>query len=123
MSYEQGPTASFRRRCHAVLLKSEGRTSAAVGVILKMNQVTVNTWLSRYEQQGINGLKTQKGQGRKQILDIESDASSVRKAVEQDRQRLSHAKAILEQELNKQFSVKTLKRFLKNLSADGKESG
>ena len=59
----------------------------------------------------------QPGRGRTPLLNVEQDAASVRKAVEQERQRLSQAKAILEDELDKRFSLKTLKRFLKSLAA------
>lgn len=42
--------------------------------------------------------------------------------IKKEPQRIKHVKEELEQELNKEFSVLTLKRFLKNLSADGNES-
>jgi len=41
----------------------------------------------------------------------------VRAAVVAERQRLSQAKLLLEQQLGKEFSLKTLRRFLKKLSA------
>jgi len=37
--------------------------------------------------------------------------------VKQERQRLSQAKEMLEKELDKNFSIKTLKRFLKSITA------
>jgi transposase len=82
-----------------------------------LHQVSVNQWLNRYEQQGINGLKTKPGRGRKAILDPEKDIEHVRKAVQAERQRLKSAKDLLEKELNKSFSLKTLKRFLKKTTA------
>ena len=105
-----------------ILLKSDNRTSKEVADILGTNQISVNTWLKRYNLDGINGLYTKSGQGRKPILDKKADKEKVKKAVKKERQRLKHAKDDLEQELNKEFSLKTLKRFLKNLTADGKES-
>jgi transposase len=74
------------------------------------------------ESGGIEGLRTAPGRGRKQILNRQTDEQKVRQAVQQERQRLTQAKAALEAELDKQFSTKTLKRFLKKLSADGSES-
>jgi hypothetical protein len=41
----------------------------------------------------------------------------VRQAVQKERQRLGQAKLLLEQELQKEFSLKTLKRFLKKMAA------
>lgn len=117
--YQQGSSAAFRQRCHAILLKSEGRTSQDVGSILGMHQVSVNNWLTRYEQQGIAGLKTKPGRGRKAILDPAHDQAKIREVVQQERQRLKLAKETLEEALGKQFSLKTLKRFLKSVAHDG----
>jgi transposase len=111
--YRNGNSHAFRKRCHLVLLKTEKRTSKEVGYIVGLHQVSVNQWLNRYEQQGINGLKTKPGRGRKAILDPEKDIAHVRQAVQAERQRLKSAKDLLEKELNKSFSLKTLKRFLK----------
>jgi transposase len=118
LGYRSGRPGVFSRRCHLILLKSEERTSKEVGAIVKMHEISVNSWLDRYESEG---LKTKGGRGRKQILNLETDAATVRKAIEQERQRLSQAKQVLEGELNKQFSSKTLRRFLKNLSTYGSE--
>lgn len=120
--YRTSTSGTFSRRCHLILLKSEGRTSVEVGKIIGMNQLSVNKWLDRYEAGGIQALHTAAGRGRKQILNPKTDEQKVRQAVQQERQRLSQAKAALETELGKQFSTKTLKRFLKKLSADGSES-
>ncbi|MEQ9441658.1 MAG: helix-turn-helix domain-containing protein [Cyclobacteriaceae bacterium] len=117
--YQHGHSAAFRKRCHAILLKSEGRLSKDVGNILGMHPVTVNSWLTRYEQQGMAGLKTKPGRGRKAILNQDSDEGKIRAAVQQERQRLKLAKEALEEELGKRFSVKTLQRFLKSVAADG----
>jgi len=112
----------FSRRCHMILLKSENRTSREVAEILGTNQISVNIWLKRYEQEGIKGLNTRSGQGRKPIFEQKTDEEKVKKAVRNERQRLKHVKEDLEKELEKNFSLKTLKRFLKNLSADGSVS-
>lgn len=115
--YKNGSTHAFRKRCHIVLLKSEKRSSKDVGQIVGMHEIPVNNWLTRYENEGINGLKTKAGRGRKPILDLNDDAEKVRQVVKAERQRLGRAKEILENELGKEFSRKTLKRFLKNLKA------
>jgi transposase len=112
----------FSQRCQMILLKSQGRSSKEIAGILRTNLLSVNQWVQRYEKQGIAGLQTKEGQGRKPILDKEADQALVKAAVQKERQRLKLAKADLEASLNKEFSVRTLKRFLKNLSADGSES-
>lgn len=115
--YKRGMTHAFRERCQIILLKYEGRTAEQVGRIVKKNQITVNSWLKRYEQEGIKGLQTRAGRGRKPILDKLQDAAKVKLSVQAERQRLSQAKLELEKGLGKEFSLKTLKRFLKNLAA------
>ena len=112
----------FRQRCHMILLKSEGRTSQDVAAILGSNLISVNNWLTRYEQEGIAGLSTRPGRGRKTILDVQTDEQKVRQVVQQERQRLRRAKVILEEQLQKSFSEKTLKRFLKELTVAGSAS-
>lgn len=119
--YRGSQSVNFSRRCHIVLLKSEGRSSKDIASIFGISDQSVNSWVKRYRRSGIEGLHTRPGQGRKPILDIEQDADKVKQAVQQERQRLSQAKILLEQELDKEFSLLTLKRFLKNLTGDGSE--
>lgn len=113
--YREGKTHAFRKRCQMMLLKTEERRSKEVAEILGCHEVSVNNWLKRYEAEGIKGLKTKPGRGRKPILDAEADVEAVRKAVRANRQRLSVAKAELESELGKSFSDRTLERYIKNL--------
>lgn len=117
IGYRTGQGHAFRKRCHLVLLKYEGRTSLDVGLITGMNQLSVNSWLDRNESGGLTGLYTKAGRGRKPILDAKADKGCICRAVKEERQRLSQAKVLLEAELGKQFSGKTLRRFLKNLTA------
>lgn len=114
---------AFRMRCQLVLLKSQGRSSLEVGKIVKMHQVSVNSWLTRYEKEGIAGLATRAGRGRKRVLDEKADQQLVRQLVTEERQRLEQAKLRLEQQTGKSFSLKTLKRFLKELTAATNASG
>ena len=108
-----GTSYSFRQRCLMVLLKSERRTSKEVAAQTGCCEVVVNSWMKCYQEQGFEGLKTKPGQGRLPILDKEADLTVVRHAVQQNRQRVSLAKAELQQKLGKEFSTQTLIRFLK----------
>jgi transposase len=114
--YRQGKTHGFRWRCQVVLLKSEKRTALEITEILGGCEMTINNWLRRYQKDGIRGLDIAAGRGRKSILKDE-DLPTVQEKVKQARQRLSLAKAELEQTLEKPFSVTTLKRFLKKTVA------
>jgi DNA-directed RNA polymerase specialized sigma subunit len=50
-----------------------------------------------------------------------ADFETVKKAVQKHRQRISIAKVELEETLGKEFSNRTLNRYLKILTADTKE--
>ena len=112
-----GKSHAFRERCQMILLKSENRASSEIARFLSCHKITVNEWVKRFEVEGIEGLKTRPGRGRQAILQASTDLSRVRAAVQRSRQRIGLAKAELEAELQKPFSVTTLKRFLKKTIA------
>jgi len=112
-----GKSYSFRQRCLMVLLKSQSRTSKDVAQQVGCYEVVVNSWMKRYQEFGMDGLKTKAGRGRKSILQADTDLAAVRQAVQDNRQRISLAKAELQQELGKEFSQLTLRRFLKKTVA------
>jgi hypothetical protein len=43
--FKQGVSHCFRNRCHAILLKAEGRTSKDVNFITGMSHISVNHWI------------------------------------------------------------------------------
>jgi len=114
--YRNGQTHSFRRRCQMILLKSEERTSIEVVGILGSCEMTINNWLKRYEAEGIKGLRTRPGRGRKAILQA-VDLKQIKAAVRQSRQKISVARIELEASLGKEFSHSSLKRYLKKTLA------
>jgi transposase len=116
--YRNGKTHTFRQHCQIVLLKAQGRKSQEIAALLGCNQKSVNDWLHRFKNEGIEGLHIKPGRGRKAILSEATDSTKVRQAVRQHRQRIKLAKAELEAALGKEFSQRTLVRFLKNLTAD-----
>jgi transposase len=101
-----------------VLLKSEGRKSQEIASFLGFCQQAVNNWLKRYKIEGIKGLKVKEGRGRPAILSKTEDLDAIKKAVKKHRQRISIAKVELEETLGKEFSNRTLDRYLKILTAD-----
>lgn len=120
-AWRQGKSHEYRQRCRMVLLKGQYLRSQEVAQQVGCCEVVVNTWLKRYQEQGLAGLQIKKGRGRKAILQKETDLAAVRLAVQKSRQRVSLAKAELEQELGKEFSTLTLKRFLKKTAAASNE--
>lgn len=116
--YRRDRSHTFRQRCQIVLLKAQGRKSKEIAAMFGCGEKSVNDWLHRYLREGIKGLRTRAGRGRPAILSAEADASTVRQAVQEQRRRISLAKAALEADLGKEFSHRTLVRFIKNLTAD-----
>lgn len=116
--FKTGTSHAFRSRCQLVLLKSEHRKSRDVAKIVKMCEMSVNNWLFRYKTEGIEGLRTKKGRGRKPILNKEEDGSDVLEIIKVNRQRLQSAKAEFEAKKDKKMSRETLRRFLKALAED-----
>lgn len=121
--YRTGANHALRVRCQMILLKSEGRKSQEIADFLGYCQQAVNNWLHRYQAGGIKALETAPGGGRPPIFEPAGDAAAVRVAVENHRQRISMAKAELEETLGKQFCERTLSRFLKNLMPVTSASG
>ncbi|CAA9424635.1 MAG: hypothetical protein AVDCRST_MAG74-3242 [uncultured Pyrinomonadaceae bacterium] len=121
--YRTGDSHTFRQHCQMVLLKADGRKTKEIAALCRCCQKSVNDWLHRYKQDGINGLPIRAGRGRPAIFSVTADKDAVRRAVGEHRQRVSLCKAELEVQLGKQFSERTLVRFLKNLTADINVSG
>jgi transposase len=115
--YEAGQRHAYRKRCQMMLLKSEGRSSKDIAKIVGCCEMSVNGWMKRYETDGIAGLGTKAGRGRKAILNEATDDAKIKEVVQANRQRLGVAKAELEEALEKQFSQKTLERYIKNVLA------
>ena len=115
--FRNGSSHCFRMRCRAVLLKSTGLSSKAIGLQTEMSHVSVNSWVKRFLAEGINGLQTRPGRGRKPIMDC-TDEEVVRKAIEQDRQSVGKAREAWQKATGKEASDLTFKRFLSALAQD-----
>jgi hypothetical protein len=63
-------------------------------------------------------LRNKPGQGKKPILDAASDRERINEAVKNNRQQLKLARVEAQEALDKEFSLKTLKRFLKKTAVD-----
>ncbi len=118
--YKRGKTHGFRQRCQMILLKAQKKISKHIGEQLGCCLVTVNFWVKRYRADGIEGLHIKQGRGRPALL-CQADLPAVREAIAANRQRLSLAQQALQDQLGKQLSHSTLKRFLKKTVADSDE--
>ena len=89
----------------------------AVGGRTGMGLKAVSRWVVRYKAEGIKGLETRPGRGRKPIMDS-SDEEVVRRAIEQDRQSVNRAREAWQKASGKEASESTFKRFLSALAQD-----
>ena len=115
--YHNEPTHNYRIRCKSILLKSSGKSASEIAEIFDVTIPTVYAQIKRYKENGIKGLETRPGQGRKPIMDC-SDEELVRKAIEEDRQSVSKAREAWEKASGKKASDITFKRFLGALVQD-----
>ena len=114
--YRNGSSHAFRMRCKVVLLKAQ-LSSPQIGDRLDMNRTTVNNWVNRFEAEGIKGLATRPGRGRKPIIGTQ-DGEIIRQAIEKDRSSILSAKAQWEAATGKTACEETLRRFLSALAQD-----
>ena len=117
IAYKTGDSHCYRTRCKAILLKSQGKSANEIASILDVSIPSVFNWIKRYGDEGINGLKTRTGRGRKPIIDS-SDEEIIRKAIEEERQNVSKAREAWQNATGKKASDATLKRFLSYLVQD-----
>ena len=108
----------FRDRCQGLLLSADGQDVAAIMAVLQVRRPTVYTWFNRWERGGLAGLANAAGQGRHPILGA-ADAAPVAAAVRANRQQIKEVAVTLRQELAKDFSARTLRRFLKSVAGAG----
>ena len=113
--YRKGTSHAFRLRCQMVLLKSEKRSSLAVADVLDCCEIVVNNWLRRYEKEGLDGLQTRKGRGRKPKLSTQNPVhlQTVKAEIASHPQSVKTVVAKLGEELDLAMHPDTLKRFLK----------
>lgn len=104
----------FKSRCHCLLLSHQGYDMVTLKTIFQVSHPTITNWFDSWEEQGIVGLWNKSGQGRKAIL-TDSDKPLIKSKVQASPQQLKQVRLELKEELNKEFSTKTLQRFLKTL--------
>lgn len=111
---------TFQMRCHCLVLSSGGYQVKELAEIFRVSEICIYSWFKRWEKGGIVGLRDKAGRGRKPILRDE-DLSLIKEKVQANAQRLKIAREQLKVELGREFSTKTLKRFLKSLIAATKD--
>ncbi len=57
-----------RNRCQCILLSNQGYQVQTLANIFKVSELSIYNWFDRFETKSVEGLKNQKGKGRKPIL-------------------------------------------------------
>ena len=96
----------FRDRCQGLLLSADSHSVAAIMAVLQVSCLTVYTWFNRWQTGDLVGLAN-------------ANLAPVAEAVQANRQQLKDVAATLHQELAKDFSARTLRRFLKSAVGPG----
>ena len=117
-----GDPIQFRNRCLCLLLSHQQQPVKWLKDHFQVSQLTIYNWPNAGEERGLRGLYNKAGQGRNPILTT-SDQATVSQHVERHCQQLKLARHTLRTELNRDFSQKTLTRFLKTVAGDGNASG
>lgn len=105
-----------------MVLSSEGYQVKESAQIFRVSEICTYTWFNRWEKGGIAALRDKRGRGRKAIL-LAEDLARIEQTVQENAERLKIARQKLKEELGREFSTKTLKRFLRSLIADTNAGG
>ena len=117
--HKTGKKATFRQRCHYILLSGQGKRIEDIADIYQVARQTIAGWFDRFQTLGISGLHTAKGKGRPAIVRIDNEAEMTRieKLVEENPQNLKPVLSAIQKEFGKTMSKRTLQRILKKKMA------
>lgn len=107
---KNGKYLQFRDRCHCLLLSNQEYDMDTLADVFQVGRQTIMNWFNGWRDKGLRGLMNEPGQGRKAILTLD-DHAIIKAKVQASPQQLKRVR----EELKKEFSTKTLTRFLKSL--------
>jgi transposase len=116
---------TLRSRCQLVLMSNSRFAIDDIAETEGTTRQTVMRWLDRYEDLGIDGLVTAKGQGRPPIVRVDNrkEMDAIEAIVRQYPQKLDRALDEIEEVTGKRMSRRTLRRVLKKTVGRGSASG
>ena len=123
--WKNGKNRFFRNRCQCILMSYQRIDVNTLSSIFSVTTTTVYTWIKDWKKEGIVGLITKSGQGRKSILSIynEKHVRIVETAIKNTAEKGTNARCEIKEklEIEKGFSKDTLRRFLKKKSTDTRD--
>ena len=120
LAYKRGQSHDYRRRCQGILLSAQGWSIAQLMEFFDVTRVSITKWFDRYETEGLEGLKTRPGRGRKRKLDIDNaeQVKLVKTSLKQENRNLKQLRQKLESKYGTTIGETTVRRFLKALVTD-----
>jgi transposase len=115
-AHRKHPQFRARHRAQALLLNARGYTIAQLQSIFEVGRDTVSSWLDHWELDGIVGLLDEVRSGRPPIFTRE-EQHQFKTYVDENPHQLKEAAARLQEEVGKEASLYTYKRFLKKHTA------
>jgi transposase len=117
--------SNFSQSVSCNFIINKGFDTREISEILDVKILTVYNWFNRWEKEGIEGLKTKSGQGRKPLLSIDnkSHVKAVKKAVKKRAQTGENILLSIEEDLGLQgqMTMDILRPFLKKLISYGND--
>lgn len=111
------PRPFMQKRSQIILMKAKKLASRSIAVELGISEPSVNRWVKRYLEFGIEGLRNKPGQGAKPIINC-SDEKAIREAIEKDRLSVMRAKERWQNATGKKACRDTFRSFLSALAQD-----
>ena len=102
------------KRLQSIKLNATGYSIVQISDLLEVHYKSAYNWISRYEKEGVEGLKDKSKSGRPPIL-TEADKHRVEEFIKETPQQPKVVLARVEAELHKSISRDTLRRVLKGL--------
>ena len=104
-----------RDRLRGVLLLKKGYTQGKVAEIMDVTTRTVYNWKTRYNQEGVDGLRDKPIPGRKTVLD-ENDMEKLRSLLEErDYWTSNQVRELIKREFGVEFTTRHIPRVLRKL--------
>lgn len=103
-------------RIHCILLSNQGYKIKEITKILSKHRESISTWIDKWEEKGLEGLKDAPRSGRPPILEAEKKKEVLDLMSQQTNyaQRIDILLALLYKELKISISKKSFKRWLKS---------
>ena len=102
------------KRLQSIKLNATGYSIRQISELLEVHYKSAYNWITRYEKEGVEGLKDKPKSGRPPIL-TEKDKQRVEEFIQETPQQPKVVLARVEIELGKSISRDTLRRVLKSL--------